>query len=120
MPTSDAASGAALPGRRAVTLRPVRLLTRSLPLLVALAVLTALVSAVPAAAPASAYAGAPWFRPGTTYLDLSLPDAQNSNFPDASIISDGGTYYAYGATTGGAYLPVMSSTDLIHWTARPA
>jgi hypothetical protein len=69
---------------------------------------------------ADAYAGAPWFQPSTTYLDLSRPDQQNSNFPDPSIIRDGNTYYAYGATTGGAYLPIMSSTDLIHWTARPA
>ncbi len=71
-------------------------------------------------APAAAYAGAPWFRPSSIYLDLSRPDAQNSNFPDASIVRDGGTYYAYGATTGGAYLPVLSSTDLVRWTARPA
>jgi hypothetical protein len=103
-----------------VTLRPVRLLTRSLPLLLALACLAAVLSAVPGANPAAAYAGAPWFKPSTTYLDLSRADAQNSNFPDASIIYDNGTYYAYGATTGGAYLPVMSSTDLVHWTARPA
>jgi hypothetical protein len=88
--------------------------------LLILAALLSIVSVVPSANPASAYAGAPWFRPSTTYLDLSRPDAQNSNFPDASIIYDGGTYYAYGATTGGAYLPVMSSTDLVHWTARPA
>ena len=70
--------------------------------------------------PAAAYPGAPWFKPSTTYLDLSRPDQQNSNFPDASIIRDGATYYAYGATTGGAYLPIMSSTDMVHWTARPA
>lgn len=70
--------------------------------------------------PVAAYAGAPWFQPSTTYVDLSRPDQQNSNFPDPSIVRDGGTYYAYGATTGGAYLPIMSSTDLVHWTARPA
>lgn len=94
---------------------------RTRALLVALAAaLTTAGLATSTAAPAAAYAGAPWFQPSTTYLDLSRPDQQNSNFPDASIVRDGGTYYAYGATTGGAYLPIMSSTDLVHWTARPA
>ena len=32
----------------------------------------------------------------------------------------GGRYYAYGTSTGGAYLPVMTSTDLRQWVARPA
>jgi hypothetical protein len=82
--------------------------------------LLAPILALTGAPAATAYPGAPWFQPSTTYLDLSRPDAQNNNFPDASIISDGGTYYAYSAPTGGAYLPVMASTDLVHWTARPA
>lgn len=92
----------------------------ALALVLVSALVASLVSATHAAGPAAAYAGAPWFRPSTTYIDLSRPDQQNSNFPDPSIIRDGGTYYAYGATTGGAYLPIMSSTDLVHWTARPA
>jgi hypothetical protein len=87
----------------------------------AVAVLAAsLAGAVRTTSPAAAYAGAPWFRPSTVYLDLSRPEALNGNFPDASIVRDGDTYYAYGATTGGAYLPIMSSTDLVRWTARPA
>ena len=32
----------------------------------------------------------------------------------------GSTYYAYGTSTGGAYLPVMRSTDLQTWVARSA
>jgi hypothetical protein len=119
MRPSEAALAAATGRHPTVTLRPVRP-TRSLPLLVALAVLGTALAVLSPTTPASAYAGAPWFKPSTTYLDMSRPDAQNSNFPDASIFYDGGTYYAYGATTGGAYLPVMSSTDLVHWTARPA
>lgn len=63
------------------------------------------------AAPAEAYAGAPWFEPGKTYTQ---------NFPDPEILLDGDTYYAYGTSTGGAYLPVMSSKDLQTWTARRA
>jgi hypothetical protein len=61
--------------------------------------------------PAGAYPGAPWFQPSKPYTE---------NFPDPSVLVDGGTYYAYSTTTGGAYLPVMTSTDLATWTARPA
>jgi GH43 family beta-xylosidase len=64
-----------------------------------------------AMSPADAYPGAPWFRPSRVYTE---------NFPDPSVIRVGGTYYAYATATGGAYLPVMTSTDLVTWTARPA
>jgi hypothetical protein len=60
---------------------------------------------------ADAYPGAPWFAPGWPY---------NGNFPDPTVVRDGNTYYAYGTNTGGAFLPVMSSTDLNTWTPRPA
>ena len=77
-----------------------------------LALLTGLVaSLLTPASPAAAYAGAPWFRPGFRY---------DQNFPDPSVIRVGNTYYAYATATGGSYLPVMSSTDLVNWTARPA
>jgi arabinan endo-1,5-alpha-L-arabinosidase len=42
----------------------------------------------------------------------------NSNFPDPSILSDRGTYYAY-ATNSGPTMPCAKSTDLVHWTALP-
>jgi hypothetical protein len=73
-----------------------------------LAVVAALAVATPGA---QAYPGAPWFEPSKPYT---------SNFPDPSIVRVGGTYYAYGTSTGGSYLPAMSSTDLTNWTARPA
>lgn len=60
---------------------------------------------------ATAYPGAPWLEPGKPYT---------GNFPDPHIVRDGGVYYAYATTTGGAVLPVMSSTDLVTWTPRPA
>ncbi|MBI3964378.1 MAG: family 43 glycosylhydrolase [Chloroflexi bacterium] len=60
---------------------------------------------------AFAYSGAPWFEPRRPYTQ---------SFPDPSVIRIGSTYYAYATTTGGAYLPVMSSTDLRTWIARPA
>ena len=59
----------------------------------------------------SAYPGAPWFEPGKPYTQ---------NFPDPAILRVGDTYYAYATNTGGSYLPVMSSTDLQTWVARPA
>jgi hypothetical protein len=59
----------------------------------------------------SAYPGARWFKPGAVYTD---------NFPDPSVVRDGSTFYAYGTSTGGSYLPIMTSTDLGTWTARPA
>jgi beta-xylosidase len=37
---------------------------------------------------------------------------------DPAILGVGGTYYAYAITTGGASLPVMTSTDLETWTAH--
>lgn len=62
-----------------------------------------------AAAPAAGYPGAPWFEPGKPY---------DQNFPDPAIIEVDGTYYAYATSTGGASLPVMTSTDLLTWIAH--
>nr|MDQ3293334.1 glycoside hydrolase family 43 protein [Actinomycetota bacterium] len=76
-----------------------------------LGLLVVLLAATLAAPPAAAYIGAPWFRPGQPY---------SSNFPDPSVVRDGSTYVAFGTSTGGAYLPAMTSTDLETWTARPA
>lgn len=78
---------------------------RSVPALI-VSVLALLASVT---APAGAYPGAPWFEPGKPY---------DQNFPDPAIIEVDGTYYAYATSTGGASLPVMTSTDLVTWTAR--
>ena len=80
-------------------------------LLAVVAALTGLLATVVPAAPAAAYPGAPWFRPSHPYTE---------NFPDPSVIVTGGRYVAYGTSTGGAYLPAMTSTDLGTWIARPA
>jgi hypothetical protein len=42
------------------------------------------------------------------------------NFPDPEILVDNGVYYAYGTATGGSYLPVMVSDDLVTWRPRAA
>ena len=82
---------------------------RSLAFLVLLACVSVLLLARSGAA--VAYPGAPWFQPSTTYT---------GNFADPTVVRVGGTFYAYATTTGGAYLPVETSTDLQTWTARPA
>ncbi len=80
--------------------------------MVVLAAVLALVAGVLATGPAAvAYPGAPWFEPSKVYTQ---------NFPDPHVIRVGDAYYAYATGTGGAYLPVMRSTDLQTWVARAA
>ena len=38
---------------------------------------------------------------------------------DPHIVRVGNTYYAYGSPTGGRYLPVVTSTDLVNWYVHP-
>ena len=40
------------------------------------------------------------------------------DFPDPSVLHVGSTWFAYSTTTGGRNLPVLRSTDLVHWQAR--
>jgi hypothetical protein len=83
---------------------------RAVALLVVAAILGSLL-VVGAATPASSYPGAPYFAPGQPY---------SGNFPDPSVVYDpsSGRYYAYATPTGGVNVPVMSSADLLAWTAR--
>ncbi len=90
--------------------RAVRRLGRVLSVLLIALTAAAVVPAIQAA-PAAAFAGGPWFEPSKPYTQ---------NFPDPTVVRDGNTYYAYATETGGSYLPVMSSTDLKTWIARPA
>ncbi len=75
----------------------------------ALAALAVLAGLLTVTGPAAAYPGAPWFEPSKPYSE---------NFPDPDVLRVGDTYYAVGTSTGGAYLPVQSSTDLRTWIAR--
>ncbi|QGG94920.1 S-layer homology domain-containing protein [Actinomarinicola tropica] len=84
---------------------------RRAPARTALAAALALALLAALAPSAASYPGAPWFRPGVPYDD---------NFPDPNIVVHNGRYYAYGTSTGGAYLPVMVSDDLRTWVPRPA
>lgn len=65
----------------------------------------AMVSTLAFAAPASARAGA-----------FQAP-VYAGDFPDPSVIVSDDTYWAYGTGSAGLNLQVMSSADLIHWTA---
>ena len=47
-----------------------------------------------------------WFQPGTTWW---------GDFGDPHVVRVGSTYYAYASPTGGRYLPVLTSTDLVTW-----
>src|SRR5262249_39622361 len=38
-----------------------------------------------------------------------------SNFPDPGVIRVGGTYYAYGTNGPRGNVPMLASTDLVHW-----
>lgn len=45
--------------------------------------------------------------------------AWRGDFGDPHVVNVNGTYYAYSSPTGGRYLPVMTSTDLVTWRAHP-
>jgi GH43 family beta-xylosidase len=40
----------------------------------------------------------------------------NANFPDPGVIKAGPTYYVFATNTGGRNAPVVTSTDLAHWS----
>lgn len=50
-----------------------------------------------------------WFAPGSTWW---------GDFGDPQVVRVGNTYYAYSSPTGGRYLPVLTSTDLVTWRVR--
>jgi hypothetical protein len=50
--------------------------------------------------------------------DFIAAEPYTGDFPDPSVLRVGNTYYAYGTTINFLNLPVMSSRDLITWTAR--
>ncbi|HEY1739978.1 MAG TPA: family 43 glycosylhydrolase [Acidimicrobiia bacterium] len=51
-----------------------------------------------------------WFEAGLAW---------RGQFADPDIVRYHGTYYAYSSDVDGRYLGVMTSTDLVHWVARP-
>ncbi|GAA2513635.1 glycoside hydrolase family 43 protein [Winogradskya humida] len=41
-----------------------------------------------------------------------------SNFPDPGVLQVGDTFYAYGTNSPAANIPLLTSTDLVHWTEK--
>ena len=77
----------------------------------ALAVPALAVGPPPATDSSNASSGAPygWFEGGRSWT---------GQFADPVVVLSHGTYYAYSSAVDGRYLGVMTSTDLVHWTAR--
>jgi beta-xylosidase len=46
----------------------------------------------------------------------AVTPAYAGDFPDPGLLVVGGTYYAYSTQVGATNVPVMRSTDLVHWT----
>ena len=89
-------------------------LARARVLLVALLAGLLLASGLTAASARSerpAPVGSDPFRGGAAY---------SGDFPDPTVMRVGGTFYAYSTTVAALNLPAMTSSDLVHWTARPA
>lgn len=79
--------------------------------------MTATVTTDPTQAPASTEAAS--LVPTTTPTALSGPSYTNPvykhDFPDPHLLRVDDTYYAYSTNTGGTNIPVLTSTDLVHW-----
>ena len=67
------------------------------------------------AAPTGYGRGALPARPALAYTNPVI----DHGFPDPSILSDRGVFYAYATNGAGGTLPCARSTDLVHWTALP-
>ena len=71
---------------------------------------TAAPSAVgPTAAPSAA---------GSTAARTFTNPVHAGDFPDPGVLKVGDTWYAYGTNGPGGTVPMLSSTDLVHWTDR--
>lgn len=52
-------------------------------------------------------------------LTFAAPVAWHGDLPDPHVVAYAGRYYAYGTTTAGANVPVLTSADLLHWVTGP-
>ena len=67
-----------------------------------------------APAPAPAPAAASTSASAATFTNPVYAD----NFPDPAVLKADGSWYAYGTNGPGGTVPVLSSPDLVQWTAR--
>jgi beta-xylosidase len=77
-------------------------------LLLVAALLVQLVQLVQLAVPA----GLPRAAAAATF---AAPAPWRGDLPDPHVVAFGGRYYAYGTTTAGANVPVVTGVDLVHW-----
>jgi len=94
---------------RSPLLRPLRALV-ALAAVVTVSLLAAC-GAIGAPAGGAGVADPTVFHPGAPYT---------GKFAAGAVLQEGGTYYMVGTTVAHLNLPVMTSTDLQHWYARPA
>jgi beta-xylosidase len=80
---------------------------------VASLLVVALLAACGDAAPASDPA-----RSGATSMTFTNP-VYDKNFPDPGVLHEGGTWFAYGTNDVTRNVPLLTSTDLVHWTKEP-
>jgi len=57
--------------------------------------------------------------PGSPYGWFEAGRLWRGDLGDPHLVRVGSTYYAYSSPTGGRYLPVVTSTDLVNWRIHP-
>jgi beta-xylosidase len=75
-----------------------------------------LILLVPALALAACTGDTPGPSQGAAVADTFTNPVHQDNFPDPGVIGADGTWYAYGTNNATANVPLLTSTDLVHWT----
>ncbi|MFI5889879.1 glycoside hydrolase family 43 protein [Actinoplanes sp. NPDC051513] len=53
--------------------------------------------------------------PGAAPVTFTNP-VHSQTFPDPGVLHEDGTFFAYGTNNASANVPLLTSTDLVHWT----
>ena len=51
---------------------------------------------------------------GASTMTFTNP-VYDKNFPDPGVLREGGTWFAYGTNNTAQNVPLLTSTDLVHW-----
>jgi beta-xylosidase len=57
-------------------------------------------------------------KTGGAHVGMFTNPVYQSNFPDPGVIRVDGVYYAYGTNGPRGNIPMLTSTDLVHWTEK--
>src|SRR5690348_5810079 len=76
-------------------------------------ILVAACSDTPRSTPGAA--SSPTSPPGAAAMTFTNP-VYDKNFPDPGVLHEGGTWFAYGTNNATQNVPLLTSTDLVHWT----